>query len=86
MARYQQVIKLREQGMTQQAIAQQIGISIQTVQRWLAAGAFPQSTRHRYVSRLDPYLPYLVQRWAQVCHNMAQLCARTRRARLPGVL
>jgi transposase len=73
MARYQQMIKLREQGMTQQAIAQQIGISIQTVQRWLAAGTFPQSTRHQYVSQLDPYLPYLIQRWAQGCHNMAQL-------------
>lgn len=73
MARYQQVIKLREQGMTQHAIAQQIGISIQTVQRWLAAGTFPQSTRHQHVSHLDPYLPYLVQRWAQGCHNMAQL-------------
>ncbi len=73
MARYQQVIKLREQGMTQNAIAQQIGISLQTVQRWLAAGAFPESTRHRYVSQLDPYLPYLFQRWAQGCHNIAQL-------------
>jgi transposase len=73
MARYQQVIKLREQGMTQKAIAEQVGISIQTVQRWLAAGVFPQSTRYRYVSRLDPYLPYLVQRWAQGCHNMTQL-------------
>ena len=73
MARSQQVIKLREQGMTQHAIAQQIGMSIQTVQRWLAAGTFPQSTRHHYVSQLDPYLPYLVQRWAQGCHNMAQL-------------
>ncbi len=59
--------------MTQQAIAQQIGISIQTVQRWLAAGTFPQSTRHQYVSQLDPHLPYLIQRWAQGCHNMAQL-------------
>jgi transcriptional regulator with XRE-family HTH domain len=63
MARYQQVIKLREQGMTQNAIAQQIGISLQTVQRWLAAGAFPECTRH----------PYLFQRWAQGCHNIAQI-------------
>jgi transposase len=31
MARYQQVIRLREQGMTQNAIAQQIGMSLQTV-------------------------------------------------------
>src|SRR5712692_5000182 len=49
MARYQQVIKLRDQGMTQNAIAQQIGISLQTVQRWLGASAFPESTRHHYV-------------------------------------
>jgi transposase len=73
MARYQQVIKLREQGMTQNAIAQQIGMSLQTVQRWLAAGAFPESTRHHYVSQLDPYLPYLILRWAQGCHNIARL-------------
>ncbi|HET8851403.1 MAG TPA: ISL3 family transposase [Ktedonobacteraceae bacterium] len=73
MARYQQMIKLREQGMTQNAIAQQIGMSLQTVQRWLSAGAFPQSTRHRYVSQLDPYLPDLFQRWAQGCHTIAQL-------------
>jgi len=25
------------------------------------------------VSRLDPYLPYMFQRWAQGCHNIAQL-------------
>jgi transposase len=73
MARYQQVIKLRDQGMTQNAIAQQIGISLQTVQRWLAAGTFPASTRHHYVSQLDSYLPFLFQRWAQGCHNIAQL-------------
>jgi len=73
MARYQQMIKLHEQGMTQHAIAQQIGMSHQTVQRWLAAGAFPQSTRHHYVSQLDPYMPYLILRWTQGCHNIAQL-------------
>src|SRR5712692_1963304 len=73
LARYQQVISLREQGMTQSAIAQQIGVSLATVQRWLAAGAFPECTRHRYVSQLDPYLPYLQKRWEQGCHTMACL-------------
>jgi transposase len=73
MALYQQVIKLREQGMAQSTIAQQIGINLRTVQRWLGASAFPQSTRRQYVSRLDPYLPYLFQRWTQGCHNIAQL-------------
>jgi hypothetical protein len=72
-ALYQQVISLREQRMTQSAIAQQIGINLRTVQRWLAADAFPEWTRQRYVSQLDPYLPYLFQRWAQGCHNIACL-------------
>ena len=73
MARYQQVISLHEQGMTQSAIAEQIGVHLRTVQRWLAAGAFPEPKRQRYVSQLDPYLPYIFQRWEQGCHNMARL-------------
>jgi transposase len=73
MARYHQAIELHKQGMTQSAIAQQIGVHLRTVQRWLAAGVFPESKRNRYVSRLDPYLPYLVLRWEQGCHNMACL-------------
>jgi transposase len=73
LARYHQMLALREQGMTQGAIAQQIGVSLTTVQRWVAAGTFPESRRGQYVSRLDPYLPYLILRWEQGCHNMACL-------------
>ncbi len=72
LARYQQMIQLHEQGMTQGAIAQQIGVSLNTVRRWLVSGC-PETARGPYVSRLDPYLPYLFQRWAQGCHNIAQL-------------
>jgi transposase len=72
LARYQQMIHLHEQGMTQGIIAQQIGVSLNTVRRWLANGC-PETARGPYVSRLDPYLPYLFQRWAQGCHNIAQL-------------
>jgi transposase len=72
LARYQQMILLHEQGMTQAAIAQHIGVSLHTVQRWLVKGC-PQTARGPYVSRLDPYLPYISQRWAQGCHNIAHL-------------
>jgi transposase len=72
LARYQQMLQLHEQGMTQSAIAQQIGVSLNTVQRWLVNGC-PQTARGPYVSRLDRYLPYLFQRWTQGCHNIAQL-------------
>src|SRR5450755_4330868 len=72
LARYQQMIQLHEQGMTQGAIAQQIGVSLNTVRRWLVGGC-PETARGPYVSQLDPYLPYIFQRWAQGCHNIAQL-------------
>ena len=72
LARYQQMIQLHEQGMTQGAIAQQIGVSLNTVRRWLVSGC-PETARGPYVSRLDCYLPYIFQRWAQGCHNIAQL-------------
>ena len=40
LARYEQVIALRQLGLSQQAIARQVGIGASTVQSWLAAGTF----------------------------------------------
>jgi transposase len=86
LAHYEQVIALHKQGKSQQAIAQQVGIGSRTVQRWLAAGTFPERKPREQASHLDHYLPYLFQRWEEGCHNIACLCARTRGARLQGVL
>ncbi|GHO63539.1 hypothetical protein KSC_024310 [Ktedonobacter sp. SOSP1-52] len=73
LACYEQVVALHKLGMSQAAIAERVGVSHSTVSRWLAAGTFPETTRGPYVSRLDPYLPYLFQRWEAGCHNMAGL-------------
>jgi transposase len=59
--------------MSQAAIAKRVGIDQSTVGNWLAAGAYPETTRGPYVSHLDPYLPYLFQRWESGCHNMVRL-------------
>ena len=40
-ARYEQVISEHRQGLTAKEIAQHLGLSGRTVQRWLAAGTFP---------------------------------------------
>jgi DNA-directed RNA polymerase specialized sigma24 family protein len=40
LAHYEQVIALRKLGLSQAAIAQQVGIGASTVQSWLAAGIF----------------------------------------------
>lgn len=73
LARYEQVTTLHRQGMSQQAIAQHIGISLRTVQRWLASGTFPERKPREQTSQLDRYLPYLCERWEAGCQNMARL-------------
>jgi transposase len=73
LARYEQVVALRTRGMSHAAIAGRVGISPSTVSNWLAAGAYPETTRGPYVSRIDPYLPYLFQRWEAGCHTMVRL-------------
>src|SRR5260370_35043974 len=73
LARYEQVVALHKLGMSQAAIAKRVGIGQSTVGNWLAAGAYPETRRGPYVSRLDPYLPYLFQRWESGCHNMVRL-------------
>ena len=73
MARYEQVIALSKQGMSHEAIAQQMGMGHSTVQRWLATGAFPDRKRREQSSQLDPYLPYALKRWSEGCHNMTSI-------------
>jgi transposase len=73
LAHYEQVIALRRLGLSQAAIARQVGIGASTVQSWLAAGAFPERKPREQGSRLDRYLPSLFQRWEDGNHNMACL-------------
>lgn len=72
-ARYQQVIALHKQGLSQQAIAHRVGMGSSTVQVWLAAGTFPERKPREQGSHLDQYLPYLIRRWEQGCHNFVHL-------------
>jgi transposase len=73
LAHYEQVIALRKLGMSQAAIARQVGIGASTVQSWLAVGSFPERKPREQASQLDRYLPYLFQRWEDGCHNIACL-------------
>ena len=73
LARYQQVIALYQQGVSQQAIADRMGVGHSTISRWLAAGTFPEKKPREQASQIDRYLPYLFERWEAGCHNMASL-------------
>jgi transposase len=73
LATYSQVIALSKLGMSQAAIAQQVGVGHSTVSRWLATGMFPEKKPREQASQLDRYLPYLFERWESGCHTMARL-------------
>jgi transposase len=73
LARYEQVIALRDQGLSHQAIADHLGIGHTTVQRWLKEGHFPQRKAREQSSQLDRFLPYIQRKRTQGCYNMAQL-------------
>jgi transposase len=73
LARYEQVVALRQRGMSHAAIAKRVGMGESTVSNWLAAGAYPETVRGPYTSRIDPYLPSLLERWDAGCHNMVRL-------------
>jgi transposase len=79
LARYEQVMTLRQRGWTGRRIAREVGISERTVQRWLAVGHFPERKRRAEARRLlDAHRPYLDRRWAEGCHTVARLCRELR--------
>lgn len=73
LARYAQVIALRKQGLSYQAIVNRVGMGASTVQSWLAAGTFPERKPREQGNKLDRYLPYVVERWTQGCQNIAHI-------------
>jgi transposase len=69
------LLVLREQGLTLREIADRLGISERTVNRFVAAGTFPeQQRRHpKKPGLLAAHIAYLHQRWAAGCRNGTQL-------------
>lgn len=73
LVQYQQVVALREQGFSQPAIAQQVGIGHATVSRWLRHGSFPEQKPRPRSASVDRYLPQLVAQWKTGSYTVAQL-------------
>jgi transposase len=74
MTRYTQMVQLRDKGLSQAQIAQQLGVCPRTANRYLSRNRSPEPKRRKaQPSQLDPYLPYLLQRWDEGCHKVVQL-------------
>jgi len=78
-ARYDEAMALYKEGVGPATIARKVGVTRQTVWRWLRVGAFPvrspQAPRARMIA---PYEPYLRERWQAGCQNARQLWREVR--------
>jgi len=67
--RYREVVARHQQGESRRQIAAAVGLSRETVRRYLEAGTFPEIARRSNAAPIVGYLPYLQQRWQEGCHN-----------------
>jgi Transposase/zinc-finger of transposase IS204/IS1001/IS1096/IS1165/Helix-turn-helix domain of resolvase len=75
---YEEVMALHREGWGQRAIARQLRISRNTVQRYVSSPGFPERAdgsgrRAKGASKLDRYLPYLREQWDSGIHNGSRL-------------
>jgi transposase len=74
LARFEEVRALRERGATISAIARKLGLDRKTVRNFVRADTFPErQASPKRGSILDPYKPYLRQRWQEGCRTAAKL-------------
>ena len=78
VSRYEEVMALHRVGLGQRAIARQLRISRNTVQRYVCSPGFPERAegsgrRAKGASTLDPYLPYLREQWNAGIYNCSRL-------------
>jgi transposase len=67
-------------------IATRLGMGRATVRKFTTATVFPErAIQRRQSSIIDPYVPYLQQRWAEGCTNASQLWREIQAHGYPGV-
>ncbi len=78
LARYEEVMALYHEGVSQRDIARQLHLSRNTVQYYVSSPDFPEriegtGRRNPRTSKLDRYLPYIRDLWDAGNHNGAHL-------------
>jgi transposase len=83
-ARYDEVARLRQAGMSLKRIARELGLGHKTVKRWLRAGQAPTYRKPPRAKLIDRHREYLERRCQEGCHNAAQLWRELRDQGFPG--
>ncbi len=85
LALYEQIQALRQQGWNIAQLAQELACHPATIRKYYYATTFPDRKPHRHgKSILDPYLPYLEQRFQAGCENAQQLWREIQQQGYPG--
>jgi transposase len=71
--RFDEIVRLRREGLTLQVIAERLQTGRSTVRRWLRRGDAPTWRKGRRASIVDPHADYLRRRLAEGCGNATQL-------------
>jgi transposase len=70
---YARVVALQQQGVSSVQIAKQLGLARGTVLKYVRAASFPELAPRPRPRQIDPYLPYLRERWNAGEHNARAL-------------
>ena len=74
MLRYNEVIALYRDGLSQQAISRKLHVGRKTIRRFLRAHQFPErAVPRRKPARVNAFQDFLHRRWTEGCHNATQL-------------
>jgi len=84
--RIQQAHRLHQTGWTSLAIASEMGIHPKTVRRYLRTTDLQPVKRRNRRRLLDPYKPYLHQRWQEGCQRGVTLYSEIKAQGYPGGL
>jgi transposase len=73
LARYEQVRVLSREGVSARQIAEETGVARATIYRYLSADRFPEHLPRQHERPIEPYIPYLQERWNAGVHNALTL-------------
>ncbi len=83
--RYRTIRRLYKRGHSLSEIARRLNLNRKTVSKYAHAEHFPDGGRRKlFKSMLDPYLPYMVERFEAGCGNALQLWREIRARGYPG--
>ena len=78
LARYEHVLELHRQGLSQRAITRQMKMSRTQVIKLLGAGAFPERAKTHRAKQVDRFVEQLRQRWDSGVRNARELTKHIR--------